>query len=141
MSRAHQKKWNEVLRKRQMGLYVAEETREELETSAKQLCESPDDEYVTLLHAHGVFNVYNQREFLQTLKLWKQMKCVLLDCNIQEREIAGHKITFFVVQPPEDKQMSGVCPLAAAMGFLVSGFTYICKHKESVDLVKRYLQQ
>jgi hypothetical protein len=102
--------------------------------------EEPTDEYLTLVHHLGVFNVYTQKEFLPTLKLWKQQKCVLLDCNIQEREIAGHKITFFVIQHPEDSKMSGLCPLAAAMGFLVSGFTYACKHKTSVDLIKRYLE-
>ena len=133
-------KHKKILQNRRKGLYNTDETRDELKVSIKQLFEEPADEYVTLLHSQGVFSVYTQKEFLPQLRVWKQAKCVLLDCNIQEREIAGHKITFFVVQPPDDEQMSGVCPLAAAMGFLVSGFTYICKNKSSVDLVKRYLE-
>jgi len=133
-------KHKKILQNRRKGLYNTDETRDELQVAVKQLFEEPTDEYITLVQHLGVFNVFSQKEFLAQLKLWKQKKCVLLDCNIHEREIAGRKITFFVVQPPDDKDMPSVCPLAMAMGFLVSGFTYICKNKSSVDLVKRYLE-
>ena len=141
MSASHTKA-REVLKKRRMGLYTTEETLDEVKVCVKQLYEpgKEADEVFTLIRNQGVFNVYSKKEFLPQVKEWKKMGCRALADNVLEQEVEGHKVWMFVIQPPKAKLADmGLCPLALALGVMVSGFTYIARSKELADLVVRYL--
>jgi hypothetical protein len=131
-----------TMKERKMGIYDTKKTRDELELSVRQIHKKgfEAEEVLTLIHQTGQFNVYNKMEFLGQLRQWKDMKCVLLDCNVWEKTIAGKTMWAFVVQPLKIEGAPGVCPLAVALNILVSGFTYVCKSKETADLVLRVLR-
>jgi hypothetical protein len=98
-----------------------------------------DDVVFTLIHRIGAFNVYNNKEFLPQVKEWKNLNCVLLDCNVFERVIAGKTVYMFIIQPKELDNVP-ISPLALALEVIVSGYAYITPHKSTIDLVKRILQ-
>jgi hypothetical protein len=130
--------WRNVHSKRLQGIYHIEDTRDETEVSVRQML--PGDVAITLIHNHGVFNAYNNREFLPQVADWRRLKCVLLDANVWEIKIAGRNMFMFIVQP-EDMSRAPMSPLAIAYGKLVNGFAYITPYQSTVDLVKRALQQ
>lgn len=122
-----------IVKKRQQGFYITEETRDEVRVCLEQM--APTDQVITLLRRHGVFNGYDKREWLAQVADWKAIGAQCLRCNI--RPIAadvglGDGLWMMVIQP--EKGMDGFCPLASAMGVLVSGFTYIAKDKAPFEL-------
>jgi len=128
-----------IVARRRKGFYTTDDTL----TEAKALIltdRQRNDICFTLLHAHGRFCSYDQRDFLRQLKVFQDMKCVLLDCNIKERTIAGKTVWAFTVQPPS-LEGTNMCPLAMALGILVNGFTYVAYEKSTADLVFRALEK
>jgi hypothetical protein len=121
-----------------MGLWNTKDTRDEATLCLKQLKASPTDKVFTLYRADCVFNVYDQREFLNALSVAKMMGATLLKGNIFEREFGEEgNATLFVLSPP--KTDGSFCPLALACGVMVSGFSYITRDKSIADVAWRYL--
>lgn len=129
----------EVIRRRQMGLYTAEDTLDDLKRSLKDFYAKEDDAYLTLITRMGGFSVYTKQEFQAQLKEWKKLGVKCEDYNFHERELDGHKFFFFVAQP-QDLNEAPMCPLAMVLGYMVSGFTYIVKDKATFEEVKAYLK-
>lgn len=126
-----------IIRKRKEGTYHTAETYNEALVCVKQLSESPDDKVFGLLRKHGVFSVYNLKEFSKQVEDWKKMMVVIHQCNIAEIECGAYgKAWLFTVSPPNDV---GLCPLALSFGRMVSGFSYISKDILLVELASRYL--
>ena len=125
--------------KKRMGFYDSKETIEEVKHSLKTM--SQTDEVLTLVAASGTFMVLDMKELLFQMKLWKSLGCEALECNIKEKEVDGKKVWMYVIQPPDLEKAPTFCPLAAGLGMLVSGYTYIARNKSTADLVVRYLSK
>jgi len=121
-----------------MGLYKTEDTRNEAFLSVKQLHENPADKVVTLIRKAGIFNVYNNSEFLPQLRKWKELGVKLLKCNIYEKDFEGKTAWLFIITLPGEDN-NGFCPLSLSLGVMCSGIGYIAKEKATADLVWTYL--
>jgi len=88
-----------------------------------------------------VFNVYNMKEFMQQLSLWREQGCSLLRDNIKEHNCGKYgKATFFTIQPPNLRRSDcPLSPLSLAFGTLVSGYTYVTRDPQLAELVWRAL--
>lgn len=137
LTKQEQKYWRSVHSKRLQGLYHTKDTFDETEVCVRTM--APDDVVFTLIHRIGAFNIYNNKEFLPQVKEWKNLKCVLLDCNVFERVVGGKTVYMFIIQP-EDLEDVPISPLALTLEVMVSGYAYITPHKSTIDLVKRILQ-
>jgi hypothetical protein len=85
--------------------------------------------------------VYNIKELMEQVQLWRKHKVQLLKCNIKEEQCGKYgKATFFTIQP-SGKALEDCCwsPLSLAFGTMVSGFTYVCIDPEVAELVWRAL--
>lgn len=140
MSKPSASKIRSILADRRMGLYKTEDTRDEAILCLKQLKATPTDKVFTLIHKEGVFNVYDQREFLNQLSAWKMLGCQLLKGNIFERELGAEgKATLFIINGPEKSKNSSFCPLAMSLGVMVSGFSYITADPKLAEVAWVYL--
>jgi hypothetical protein len=130
-----------IIRDRQQGLYTTEDTFNEALVCVKQLDESTSgDKVFGLIRKHGIFSVFNTNEFMHQVKDWKEMKVVILKCNISEIECGAYgKAWLFTITPPKKLGDVGLCPLALSFGRMVSGFSYISKDKSLIDLAWKYL--
>jgi len=127
----------EIYARRKQGIYICDETLDELtEILTNQI--DADDVAVTLVHSIGGFSRLNQRELLQQILIWKQMKIKCKPYNIKEIQIAGKTYHTFIIQPDGYETIS---PLGLALNILVSGFTYVCPKKSTAELVVRALKQ
>ena len=127
--------YRRIMAARAAGIYTMEDTRDEMSLSLSQMTDS--DVGITLVKAHGKFAVFNLREFLAQLQLWKPMGIVCQAVNVREREIDGKTYWSIVIQPAVLKEgdlASSFCPLSLALGMMVSGFTYIVKTKALADI-------
>jgi hypothetical protein len=127
--------------RRKEGMYHTKDTLNESRLCMAQMQDT--DMCYTLMYRHGVFNVYNKKEFLPQMALWKKLGCYTLAENFFEREIDGKKAYLVVITPPEALENStpAICPLSSAHGFLVSGLTYVFKKKSDAELLQHYLSQ
>ena len=121
-----------IVKNRQQGLYKMEDTKNEAHLVLSQM--APTDQVFTLLRKHGVFSCYDKREWLLQVADWKKLNSQCLRCNIRriDDDVGMGEAWLMVIQP--EGGMDGFCPLAAAMGVLVSGFTYIAKDKAPFEL-------
>ena len=127
-----------VHRKRDKGLYVGEETMNELYYCLDNL---QDDSYMlTLQHKNGVFMDYPRERCAQQVKLWKQLGATCLETNLKSFDYRGKTFWRFVISPAEEDGPC-MCPLAMAFGTLVSGFTYITPSKNVADWIVRQLKK
>ena len=136
-------KYRKIYEQRRGGFYHSSDTRDELKVALKDFFGAKDDMFMTLHMTTGIFNVYTQREFLDTLNLWKQTQVKLLDCNYREHDQDGYEFCSFVVQPKSDELLEKcpICPLGIALGMMVSGYTFITKNKEMFEFCKNYIGQ
>jgi hypothetical protein len=121
-----------IVKRRQQGYYITEETKNEVRLALAQM--APTDQVITLIRKQGVFNQYDKREWLLQVADWRRLKAQCLRCNIRRiaDDVGVGEAWLMVIQP--EGGMDGFCPLAAAMGVLVSGFTYIAKDKAPFEL-------
>jgi hypothetical protein len=137
-SKPSRKEMESILRRRAMGLYIQEETRQETALAVKQMMEHEGDDVFTLIKHLGIFSVFSKKEFMPQLKQWKEQNCVALECNLRQLEADGQTCWMVVIQPPKLQEHT-FCPLALAFGMMVSGFSYVFKDLELAKLVIRYL--
>ena len=128
----------DTMEHRMKGIYLTEETKAELKVCLQQFFAKDDDAFLTLVTRLRAFNVYTKAEFKPQLQEWKKLGVKCEDFNFHERELDGQKFFFFVAQPP-DLADAPMCPVALALGYMVSGFTYIIKDKATFDEVKAAL--
>lgn len=128
-------------KRRLQGLYDTKETANEALVCVRNLLENKTDKVFTLMMAHGVFNVYNMKEFMEQLSLWRDQGCSLLRTNIKEHNCGKYgKATFFTIQPPNlQRSDCPFSPLSLAFGTLVSGYTYVTLDPQLAELVWRVL--
>ena len=139
-SKPSRKTQMEVLARRKMGLYISNETRAEAEVAFHH--RQKGDIGFTIIHHAGVFNVYNQAEFLPQIKVWRDKGAVLLEHNVVPITICDKTAWLITIQPPKiTADNSHNCPLAMAFNRLVSGFSYVMWEKSSADLVLRALEE
>ena len=133
-------KQRKVIQMRMQGIFTREDTLDDLKRSLVDFYANKNDKFLSYVHNAYGFMVYNNKEFEENLQLWKKNKIVVLDCNFHERELDGKKFYFFVAQHKDIEKSPSMCPVAMALGFMVSGYTYIIKDKETYDYVKKYLE-
>lgn len=128
-----------IYKKRSTGLYETQDTLDDAIMSCHHMKKTKDDKVFTLFHSTGCMNVYNMREILPQISLWKSQKCVLNPKNIWEIDCqeAG-KALMFIIQPPEDMECD-MSPLAMAFNKLVSGYAYITHDRGLLEVVKSAL--
>lgn len=126
----------EITEKRQAGLYITTETRDEVRECLSQM--TPTDQVFTLIRKHGVFSVYDKREWLGQVGLWKRLGAECLKGNIRPVSAGAGvgEAWMMVIQPHRSDADAGCafCPLALSLGVLVSGWTYIAKDKAPFEL-------
>jgi hypothetical protein len=133
------KKSLDILARRKLGIYISSETLAEAEVAFRQ--RQMGDIGFTLIHRAGVFNVYNQAEFLPQIKAWREARAVLLEHNVFPITICDKTAWLITIQPPNiTADNSHNCPLAMAFNRLVSGYSYVMWDKSSADLVLRALE-
>jgi hypothetical protein len=131
------KKAKEIVERRRKGIYITEETRDELDVAVKQM--EPTDKAITVIRSAGCFSAYNMAEWLPQLKVWKAQKAYILKCNIRTVKTAHGDVTLFVITPPDLGGDDAVCPVALCLGVMVSGYSYITKDPEFAEMCWRYL--
>ena len=121
-----------MMERRQQGLYITTETQDEVRVVLSQM--APTDQVMTLIRSQGRFSCYDKREWLLQVADWKRIGAQSLRCNIRPiaDDVGIGEAWMMVIQPAGG--MDGFCPLASAMGVLVSGFTYIAKDKAPFEL-------
>ena len=139
MSSASKKHQEIYAKRKEFGIYHTKETLNESIVCLNQLEET--DMCYTLVRHTGLFNMYNKKEFLPQLSMWKKFGCHTLACNFFERDIKGKTVYIVIITPPDHLENSvfAACPLATAHGILVSGLTYIFPRKDDADMVQHYL--
>lgn len=130
-----------ILAKRFSGLYDPKDVANEVLLCVKQLQECNTDKVFTLIHNKGVFSVYNMKEFMPQVALWREQGCSLLRVNIKEHNCGKYgKATFFTIQPPNlQRSDCPFSPISLAFGTLVSGYTYVTRDPQLAELVWRVL--
>lgn len=132
-----EKQMKKMIANRQTGLYITTETRDEVRLRLSQM--APTDQVLTLIRKHGMFSPYDKREWLLQVADWKRLGAECLKCNIRPVSAdagVGEGLWMMVIQPHRSDADAGCafCPLAASLGVLVSGFTYIAKDKAPFEL-------
>jgi hypothetical protein len=131
-----------ILRNRQMGLWTTDDTLYDVNLAFAQHCDGGDNEKAAFLHRGAcAMMLLNNSELLSELKSWKKLGCVVDPKNTQEIELNGRKAWLWVLQPKKAKNNTPICPVAMALGIMVSGFSYISKDKATEELVVRYLKK
>ena len=133
-------KYKNVLDTRRKGFYHMDDTRDETMVAVKNLINTPTDKMITLQEHSGMFGALNMGEVMTQLKMWKKLGCRILRCNIWERSFGKYgEATMFVVQPKELDDDVPMSKIAMAFGKLVSGYAYVSKDKNLVEVCWRYL--
>jgi hypothetical protein len=137
-----EKEMKKIWRDRRSGLWKTEDTLRDVNLSFAQHCAGGDDEKAVFLHRGTcMMMMMNQREMLEELKSWKKQGCVVDPENTREVELNGQKATMWILQPAKVDEDTPMCPVAMALGTLVSGFSYISKDKGVAELASRYLKK
>jgi len=99
------------------------------------------DVALTYYHEKENFAVLNLKELLIQLAHWKKEKMQVMKTNVRQKEINGQNVYLFVVQPESKKLLAklDICPFSASLGFMVAGVGYVCKSRDILDLVIRYI--
>lgn len=129
----------QVMAQRYRGLYLTEETRDEAIVAVRQLKGMTQDKVVTLIRAEGVFNVYNLREFMRNIVVWRTAGVVMRRTNIRQIGCGCEGSAYMFIIQPDDNTDAPICPLAASFGFLVSGYAYIARDPDVVGLAWKAL--
>jgi hypothetical protein len=129
-----------IYRQRRGGHIQCKELMDEVLVCVRQLLENRKDKVSTYLHAHGVFSVYDIKEFMAQINQWRKQGCKLLKCNIKEEQCGKYgKATFFTIQPPNMGDDTPWSPVSMAFGTMVSGFTYFTIDPAVAEIVWKAL--
>ena len=120
-------------------LFQTKDMRSLITDGVKQM--EPSDVALTYWHAKNMVGVLNNQELLVQLKYWKQTGMEVRKSNCRQKEVAGQSVYLFVVQPKDEAELEecSICPFSAALGLMVSGIGYICKSRDTLDLIIRYI--
>jgi hypothetical protein len=114
--------------------------RDDLLSTLKRSTHS--DVALTYYHEKECMAVLDARELLTQLKYWKTHAMEVRKSNVRRVTLNEHVVYLFVVQPSSEAllaQMPCVCPFSVALGLMVTGVGYVCKTRETLDLVLRYI--
>jgi hypothetical protein len=82
-------------------------------------------------------NIYNNMEFYQQLKVYKNAGFVSRYSNIRKITINNEECYLFIIQEKEDSDEYNPCTLSIAYGLMVDGVGYITTDKNLLSVVQR----
>ena len=126
-----------VITERRKGFYKTDDTTKDVEVSLRNM--KKDDLTIFLHRNSGLMMVMNLKELLPQMKIWKELKCRVMDYNTREIEVGREKVWLWVLQPEVVDETTPICPMCLAYGVMVSGFGYISRDKGVPEMVQRYL--
>jgi hypothetical protein len=128
----------EIHARRQMGMYLTDETLNELRFALDNW--KPDAYAVTLIHSHGIMCDYPKADFTRQVEQWRKVGATLIQHNITPIDYRGHRFWMFIIQPPDMRDGKvPISPLALANNTFVSGYAYITAQRNIADWVMKKL--
>jgi len=123
----------EIVKKRQQGIYVVDETENEILVTAHQFLKNPADIVTCLNLAIGAFTCFDKDEWSDQVRHWRTLgNVVLRDYNIHKVQIGKygdfHLFTVQIYDDDGELEDTGLCPVAMALGYMVTGISYYTPH-------------
>jgi hypothetical protein len=118
-----------MMKKRQQGMYVVAETENEILVTASQFREDPRDIVTGLNRAMGVFTCFNKGEWADQVRHWRTLgNVVLRPYNIHKVQLGRYGdfwlFTIQIYDKDGELEDTGLCPVAMALGYMVTGLSY-----------------
>jgi hypothetical protein len=124
-----------IVASRQQGLWVAEDTRDDLFHILTEDVENTDVA-ITMNRGACAFSKLDMSELISEIKHWKSLGMVSDKENINEFEFAGKTYYTWVIQDPKwNDDDAPMCPLICVTGIMVSGFTYFTARRKVAEWV------
>lgn len=114
-----------MMARRRRGCYDTDDTRKEADVCANDMRDG--EVAFTLNRALCAFTTLTMSDVEKQTDVWVAHRCAVLSSNIKEVSVGGRTMWTLIVTPRENPTL---CPLAAALGILVSGYTYIFNKRE-----------
>ena len=129
-----------IIASRRKGLWVAEDTRDDLfHILTKASLDT--DVAITMHRGACAFSKLDMMELITEVRHWKSLGMICDKENINEFEFAGKTYYTWVIQDPKwNDDNAPFCPLIPITGVMVSGFTYFTAQRIVAEWVCKELK-